>query len=136
MRNLRKYLDVGLPMLGVIVILSTVLFLRDIRAQIAVIMIGIILIEAGVWKLAHQLLPNDRRYHALRTEIDHFITLSRQLNETSILMKLNNSSENQLHFEDLKFKMHEVVENISEVAGKTDENSNLTKRDSNIHSKT
>ena len=127
MRNLRKYLDVGLPMLGVIVILSTVLFLRDIRAQIAVIMIGIILIEAGVWKLAHQLLPNDRRFHALRTEIDNFIALSRQLNESAILMKLENNAENVSNFEDLKTKMHEVVENISEVAGKTNEDVSIEK---------
>lgn len=60
MRIVRRILDIGLPLAGVVIILSAVLFLQEIRSQIAVVLVGIILIEAGVWKIAHQLLPNDR----------------------------------------------------------------------------
>ena len=119
MRRLRKTLDIGLPIIGVIVILSAVLFLRDIHGQIAIVMVGIVLIEAGVWKLAHQFLPNDRQFHALRDEIDTFIGLSRQLNELALTMREEDSIEHRRTFNNLQTSMHEVVDHIASVAGKT-----------------
>ena len=119
MRSLIKLLNVGLPIIGVIVILSAVLFLRDIHGQIAIVMVGIVLIEAGVWKLAHQFLPNDRQFHALRDEIETFVQLSRQLNETALAMKVDESMEHRRKFDEVQTAMHETVDHIASVAGKT-----------------
>jgi hypothetical protein len=119
LRHLRKGFDIGLPLIGVMMILGAVLFLRGIRIQIAVVMVGIVLIEAGVWKLAHQLLPNDRRYHALRYEIDAFIALSRDLNEAALAAKVEETPENQRAFDAIQEAMHRAVDQISDVAGRT-----------------
>ncbi len=119
MRHLRRGLDVGLPILGVVIILSAVLFVRDIRAQIAIVMVGIVFIEAGVWKLAHQLLPNERHFHALRDEVDAFIDLSRELNSAALAIKGNDTPATRDAFEDIRESMHQAVDQISEVAGKT-----------------
>jgi hypothetical protein len=99
--------------------LGAVLFLREIRIQIAVVMVGIVLIEAGVWKITHQLLPNDRRYHALRYEIDAFIALSRDLNEAALAAKVEDTPENQRAFDEIREAMHRAVDQISDVAGRT-----------------
>ncbi len=120
LRKLRKLLDMGLPMLGVIAILAAVLFLQEIRGQIAVVMIGIILIEAGVWKLAHQLLPEERRFYALRNEIDVFIDLSRRLNDVALTLKTDDSPMHRQVFEEIRDTMRQSVEQIAQVAGKTD----------------
>lgn len=121
MRVLRRILDIGLPLAGVVTILSAVLFLQEIRGQIAVVMIGIILIEAGVWKLAHQLLPNDRQFHHLRSEIDTFIQLCRKLNDTALKVKSTYSEENQKKFDDVRDELQQSLDRITEVAGKTKE---------------
>ena len=112
MRLLRKILDIGLPLTGVVVILSTVLFIQEIRLQIAIVLIGIIFIEAGVWKLAHQLLPNDRQYNHLRNEIDNFVSLCRQLNSTAIALKSNDSSQNQESFDLLRNELQVSLDRI------------------------
>jgi len=117
LRHLRKGFDIGLPMIGVMIILGAVLFLSEIRIQIAVVMVGIVLIEAGVWKIAHQLLPNDRRYHALRYEIDAFISLSRDLNEAALAAKAEDTPEKRRAFDEIRESMHRTVEQISDVAG-------------------
>jgi hypothetical protein len=106
-------------MLGVMIILGAVLFLSEIRIQIAIVMVGIVLIEAGVWKVAHQLLPNDRRYHALRYEIDRFIALSRDLNEAALIVKVEDTPENRHAFDEIRESMHRAVDQISDVAGMT-----------------
>ena len=88
MRTLRKIIDISLPLLGVAVILSAVLFVRDnLRTQIAFVGLGMVLIEVGVWKVAHKLLPNERKYLALRAEGDLIIKMVRQLNAAALAMK-------------------------------------------------
>jgi len=119
LRHLRKGFDIGLPLIGVMIILGAVLFLREISIQIAVVMAGIVLIEAGVWKIAHQLLPNDRHYHALRYEIDALIALSRDLHEAALAAKVNDTPENQHAFDEIREAMHRAVDQISDVAGRT-----------------
>jgi hypothetical protein len=70
LRILRQRLDTGLPILGVVVILSAALFMRELRSQVAIVVLGMLLLEVGVWKLAHYVLPSERQYLALRCETD------------------------------------------------------------------
>jgi len=119
LRILRQSLDTGLPILGVVVILSAVLFVREIQGQVAIVVLGILLIEVGIWKLAHQVLPGERQYLALRCETDLFITLVRQLNAAALRVKTNNSPTHRQEFEEVRHAMQQTVERIFEVAGKT-----------------
>lgn len=121
MRALRKILDIGLPLAGVVVILSAVLFLQEIRSQIAIILIGIIMIEAGVWKISHRFLSNDRKYNHLRNEIDNFIVLCRKLNTVATELRDEDSSENKENFENIRNDLQDCFDRIIEVAGKTEE---------------
>lgn len=121
LRALRKILDIGLPLAGVVVILSAVLFLQEIRSQIAIILIGIIMIEAGVWKISHRFLSNDRKYNHLRNEIDNFIVLCRKLNTVATELRDEDSSENKENFENIRNDLQDCFDRIIEVAGKTEE---------------
>ncbi len=105
-RMLRMLLDTGLPFLGVVVILSTVLLVQELRLQIAIVALGIMLIEVGVWKLANFVLPSERKYIALRTEVDQFITLVRQLNTTALAWHESASPEDLTKFEAVQETMH------------------------------
>jgi hypothetical protein len=119
LRHLRKGLDIGLPLIGVMIILAAVLFLRELRIQLAVVMAGIVLIEAGVWKIAHQLLPNDRHYHALRHEIDAFIALSRDLHEAALAANVEDTPEHRRALDAIREAMHRAVDQLSDVAGRS-----------------
>ena len=58
MRALRRAVDVGLPIVGIVVVLSGVLFFFELYTQLAVVVLGLFLIEAGIWRLADPLLPS------------------------------------------------------------------------------
>ena len=120
LRILRQRLETGLPILGVIVILSAVLFVRELRGQVAIVVLGMLLLEAGVWKLAHHVLPSERQYLALRSETDRFLTLVRQLNAAALMVKAHDSPTHRDAFEDVRQAMHQTVARLCEVAGKTE----------------
>ncbi len=119
-RTLRMVLDTVVPFLGVVLILSTVLLVRELRLQIAIVAVGIMLIEIGVWKLASFVLPSERKYVALRAEVDQFITLVRQLNTAALAWHESGAPEQLAEFEAVQETMQQAVKQMAEVAGKTD----------------
>lgn len=120
MRQFQQVFDTGMPIMGVAVILAAVLFVRELRLQLAIVVAGIVLVEAGVWKLSQLLLPNDRQYTGLRREGDHFIGLIRQLNEAAIQLNKLDNTENRDRFESTQEAMHQSVDRMAKLAGKTD----------------
>lgn len=119
-RTLRQATDKGMPIVGVVVILAAVLFVRELRLQLAVVVVGLFLVEAGVWNLSQWLLPNDRQYVGLRAEGDHFILLIRRLNETAVQLKALDNDANRRAFEAAHEAMHESVDRMAQLAGKTE----------------
>ena len=121
MRTLRKFIDIAVPLMGVGVILGAVLFLRgDLRVQIAVVGLGMLLIEIGVWKIPHQLLGTGRKYLALRTEVDQFLHLVRQLNTAAVALRKDDSPQNRQALQEVPAAMRQAVDRMVHVAGKTD----------------
>ena len=120
LRRLCNVLNTGLPFAGVVVILSTLILVQELRLQIAIVAVGIMLIEIGVWKFANKVLPSERKYDALRTEVDQFIGLARQLNTAALARHESGSGEHQTEFEAVQRLMAQSVEHMAEVAGKTD----------------
>ncbi len=116
----RHAIDTGLPFVGVLVILSAVLFVRGLRVQTPIVVLGILMLEAGIWKLAHQLLPSERTYQALRCEGDQFLGLLRQLNTAALAVQERDTPENHQAFGEVRDAMHQAVERMADVAGKTD----------------
>jgi nucleotide-binding universal stress UspA family protein len=119
LRRLRQCLDRGLPLLGVVVILGAVLCIRELRGQVALVVLGMLLLEVGVWQLAHHLLPSERQYLALRGETELFLALVRQLNAAALLVKAQDAPSHRHAFEEIRQAMHQTVERMCEVAGKT-----------------
>jgi hypothetical protein len=118
---LRKILDMSIPLLGIVVIMGAVLCLRQVHAQIGVVLIGILVIELGVWKIAQELLLNERCFHALRREFDIFIGLVRQLNDAALAVKTHDADYHRQVLAETHEAMKQAVERMVQVAGKTDE---------------
>jgi hypothetical protein len=119
-RLLRNITLTMLPFIGVLLVIGAVLWLRDLRWQMVLVVGGLLLVEIGVWTCAQSILPNERKFRALRVEVDAFIRLVRQLNTAAMAVKENPSPEHQETFEDVREAMRQAVERMADVAGKTD----------------
>ena len=75
-----------MPVMGMIIVFAAVLLIppANLQIQLVVVLVGVLLIEAGVWGLTNPFLPNERQYVQLREEVDDFIDLVRQLNSAAV----------------------------------------------------
>ncbi len=83
MRSLRRFLNVTLPMLGIVIILYALVVIPEIVPQLVGIALGTTIILVGTWNLYHAFFPNERQNLALRQEVDEFLDMVRQLNAMS-----------------------------------------------------
>jgi hypothetical protein len=118
-RTLRQVIDTTLPFVGTGILLGVAFFKYELQ-DAALVVLGVFLMEVGIWKLAHKLLPNQRRYYALRTQADQFLALVRHLNKVALRVKENDTPANRQSVEDIRQKMYHMVDRMTAVAGKTD----------------
>ena len=94
---------------------------EDLQAQLGVMVIGVLLLEAGVWDLTPKLLPDERCYLGLRNELDHMIELTRALNGAAIAAGATRADDEA--FRESLARMHASVDRMAELAGQeTDAN--------------
>ncbi len=119
-RNIKRQFDIGLTGLGIAIIFSAVVLggSLEIEAQLPLALLGVLLMEAGVWGLSSKLFPNERRYTSLREEGDHMIALIRELNHAAIAK--STGQEDAKRFQATLEKMHDSVVKMSELAAKAD----------------
>jgi hypothetical protein len=120
MRTARRLIEFGLPVAGNILVFSAILLARDNPpVQVVVVLAGLLMLQAGIWKLTQPLLPDERRFRPLRQEVDAFIDLVRQLNQEA----LRNADARRVtseHFEDVHARMIESANRMADVAGRLD----------------
>mgnify|MGYP006184653179 CR=1 FL=1 len=121
MRAIRKAVELGLPILGVALVLAAVLFFyHNLYLQIAIVLAGLVLIEAGIWNLASPILPSERKYLALREEVDSFIKLVRRLNKTTLELASEPTPQNRAKLLQVRDEMLDSVKRMEDYAGKED----------------
>ena len=121
MRRLRRTIEMGLPVAGVVIVLAGVLFFaRSLYVQLIVVLLGLLLIQAGIWKLANPVLPSERRYNALRSEVDSFILLARRLNRATLENTSDPTPANRARLLQIRDEMMESVRRMEAVAGRTE----------------
>ena len=122
MRTLRKAIELGLPILGVVLVLAAVLFFfQNLYVQIGIVLVGLVLIEAGIWNLAAPILPSERKFMALRHEVDSFIRLVRRLNKSALELASEPTPQNRAKLLQVRDEMLESVKRMESYAGRTDE---------------
>lgn len=122
-RNIRRNIDAGLTGIGIAVIFSAIILgtSLDIRAQMPIALLGVLLMEAGIWGLASKLVPNQRKYTKLRSEGDHMLQLIRELNAAAIAKE--RGEEDSRRFQDTLAAMHDSVVKMSSLASADNANS-------------
>ena len=119
-RNIKRQFDLGLTGLGIAVIFSAVILggSLEVEAQLPLALIGVLLMEAGVWGLSSKLFPNERKYSMLRDEGDNMIALIRELNHAAIAK--STGQEDAKRFQATLEKMHDSVVKMADLAARED----------------
>jgi hypothetical protein len=116
----RKAVSVGISILGAALVFLAIILPQlsgDVGRQVLVALLGILLIEAGVWKLAERVLPTQRKYHALRAEVTRFLELTKSLNARALEVKAIGSDEAHAAMQEDLQALHATVDRMAEVAG-------------------
>jgi len=118
-RSINKYVGLVTAIIGMVIVLSSFLFLSNLFAWYATIMVGLLVVLGGFLYGAHPFLTSERRYFALREEVDRFILLVRKLNAAAI------AAGGGPEFEQVKAEMLKSVERMAELAGKEGDGSQV-----------
>ncbi|GMR13830.1 MAG: hypothetical protein BMS9Abin29_2049 [Gemmatimonadota bacterium] len=118
MRTIRKTIELGTPILGMVTVFAAVLLIPPphLQLQLVVVLVGVLLIEAGVWGLTNPFLPNERQFLPLREEVDDFIDLVRQLNAAAI-EKRSGREGAEADFDENLADLHSSVRRMGQLAG-------------------
>ena len=120
-RTIRRFIEGALPIIGSSIIFLAILFVLDPVLQVAIAAVGVLMIQAGIWKLTQPILPSERQFQALRREVDHFIGLVRRLNAAALGVKELDNEATQTAFNAAQQRMRESFDRMALLAGKTDE---------------
>lgn len=117
-RNIRRSIDAALTGLGIGIIFTAVLLSSTltIEMQLPMALLGVLLMEAGVWGLAAKVFPSERRYDALRAEGDKIIQLIRQLNTAAVARDHDEDEDGS--FKATLDEMHDSVKRMAELASR------------------
>ncbi len=118
LRSIHDAVDLVLPAIGVAAVVIALLPEMQLW-QLALVVVGLVLIEAGLMNMGHRLLPNRRRFVRLRTEGDVFLGLLRRLNATSVAVREWDSPQTRLALEEAQLALRQSVDRMIEVAGDT-----------------
>ena len=121
MRKLRKILALGSTLLGTVLVFLAILvpaISLHLQLQVVVVLLGLLIIEAGVWRLTSAVLPEERRYAALRTEVNAFVERVRLLNAHGVKLQTRDDEVTREDFRETLNALHAAVDRIAEVAGR------------------
>ena len=109
--SIRSAIDQILIIAGVLIIVTPIAILEpESWTPIVLVLIGIVFMGMGVYRLGHRVLPNRRVYVGLRSEIEFFIDMARKLNTHALL---NDTDA----VETTREQMKESVDRMVSVAG-------------------
>lgn len=114
-RGFNRYVPHGAVLIGLILILSGLAVVDTPVALYSRVISGVVLVVAGYLYAQHPFLTSERRYTALRDEVEKFIDLVRRLNRTAIA--IGGGPE----YDEVTGEMRECVTRIERLAGKETE---------------
>ncbi len=117
-RNIRQSIDFALTGLGIGVIFTAVILGTSltVQMQLPIALVGVMLMEVGVWGLSSKVFPSERRYLDLRLEGDNIIQLIRQLNSAAVARQIGGEDDGS--FQATLDEMHESVKRMAELAAR------------------
>ena len=117
-RNMRRGIEFCSALLGTFIVLAAVLFVPPayLQMQTIVTVVGILILQVGVWSLTRQVRVGERHFVLLREETQHFLRQVPALNASAVGIQEGVEEEKECFQATLK-RMRASVTRMSEVAG-------------------
>jgi hypothetical protein len=120
MRRIRGSFHFALSLGGMMLVIWAVIYVEPLYDRVLLAGLGLVLLEAGVWRITQSLFPNERNYQPLRRETDYFITLVRRLNRSALAARRGSESAT-LDLTQIHDEMHHSVDRMLRLAALTEE---------------
>jgi hypothetical protein len=120
MRRIRGFFHLALTVGGTLLVLYAVLHVEGPYDRLLVAALGVVLMEAGIWRVTQSLFPDERAFRPLRKETDYFITLVRKLNRSALRAR-RGSADAAAELQQVHEEMHHSVDRMLRLAGRTEE---------------
>lgn len=119
-RKIRRSVDIILTAVGIAIIFCTVLFSASLTLQVQILaaLMGVLLMEVGVWGLSSRIYSSERKYTGLREEGDNILNLVRELHAAAVAK--DRGDEDARRFQATLQEMHTSVERMASLAGSED----------------
>jgi hypothetical protein len=127
-RKLRRALHFVVPAMGIALVLGAVIFGTSLWLQLFLVAAGLLMTEAGFFRWADPILPDERRYLALRNETEHFVTLVRQLNTVAVALAEREDGAPPFALDEVESRMHRSVDRMIALAGQVGDTAELVGR--------
>ncbi len=114
-QHIAKVIDRVAALVGVTIILVAAILVATTWVQLALIVLGILLLEVATWRMASKFMRSGRRFHLMRVEVHHFMKLMRGLNDAA----RDGKQEKNLYR--LRQSMVDSVDRMFEFAGREDD---------------
>ncbi len=111
MRRLRLVVDRIVVYGGVIVVLSAIVVVEASRIQVVLVLLGLLLVQLGIWRMVSRLFPGTRANQRLRDEMNQFLASVREL------YRLANDNQSA-NFNTLAGGLRGQTDDIIEAAGR------------------
>lgn len=120
MRRIRGSFHLALTTAGTLVVVYGVISIESLYDQMLIVALGLVLIEAGIWRITQSMFPNERAYVPLRKETDYFVTLVRRLNRAAVSARRGSDGARE-DLSAIHSEMHHSVDRMLRLAGLSDE---------------
>jgi hypothetical protein len=133
MRSVRRFTQLLFTLIGTGLALYAVMQIDALYDRMLVSVLGLLLMQVGIWQLTASFLPNQREYRPLRKETDYFLSLLRRMNRAAVAAE-NGSSYATTEVERLHTELHHSVDRMLRLAGRTEEHLGFRYRAGNARS--
>ena len=120
MRSIRRFSQLVVSLFGASVVVYAMYYVTELRERVLFALLGLLIMEIGIWQITAFLFPNERANRALRKETDYFLKLVRRLNRAALALH-RGSANAQTELDRVHEEMHHSVERMRRLAGHGDE---------------
>lgn len=119
MRGIRRFSQFLVTALGAAIVVYAVYQVEPLRERVLFAVLGLLIMEIGIWQVTSFLFPNERAFRPLRKETDYFLKLVRRMNRAAIAVE--RGSENALiEMDRVQQEMYHSVDRMRRLAGQTE----------------
>lgn len=120
MRRIRASFHLALTAAGTMIVFYAVAVVEATYDRVLLVALGLVFVEAGIWRITQSLFPSERVFRPLRLETDYFIVLVRRLNRAAVAAQ-RGSEAAAADVAQLGEEMHHSVDRMLRLAGRTEE---------------